>query len=137
VGDWKDGDGGHLDEVVVTLFEGPHSYTGEDVLEISAHGSPWVLRRIVECARLSGVRLAIPGEFTLRAVGNGKMDLTQAEAVREFIEAQTEQQAKTALKQMDGSLSRPGLTSLKTTLMCLQTRRWPLRFVGPGNSSAV
>jgi tRNA modification GTPase len=106
VGDWKDGDGGHLDEVVVTLFEGPHSYTGEDVLEISAHGNPWVLRRIVECARLSGVRLAIPGEFTLRAVGNGKMDLTQAEAVREFIEAQTEQQAKTALKQMDGSLSR-------------------------------
>jgi tRNA modification GTPase len=106
VGAWNDAAGIQVDEVVVTLFKGPHSYTGEDVLEISAHGNPLVLRRIVECARLMGVRLATPGEFTLRAVANGKMDLTQAEAVQEFIGAQTEQQAKTALRQMDGALSK-------------------------------
>ena len=106
VGIWNDPSGAQVDEVVVTLFKGPHSYTGEDVLEISAHGNPLVLRRIVECARLLGIRLATAGEFTLRAVANGKMDLTQAEAVKEFIEAQTEEQAKTALRQMDGALSK-------------------------------
>jgi tRNA modification GTPase len=95
-----------VDEVVVTGFRAPQSYTGEDVVEITGHGNPLVLRRIVECARRSGARIAEPGEFTLRAVANGKMDLIQAEAVREFIAAQTEQQARTALRQMEGALSR-------------------------------
>ena len=95
-----------LDEVVVTYFQAPHSYTGEDVVEISGHGNPQVLRRLLDSACTSGARLARPGEFTLRAVAHGKMDLLQAEAVREFIEAQTETQTRTALRQMGGSLSK-------------------------------
>jgi tRNA modification GTPase len=106
VGIWNDVHGSQIDQVVLTFFHGPESYTGEDVIEISAHGSPFVLRRILKTANLAGARLAQPGEFTLRAVAHGKMDLVQAEAVREFIEAQTEQQAKTALKQMEGSVSK-------------------------------
>jgi tRNA modification GTPase len=95
-----------LDEVVVTYFQAPHSYTGEDVVEISGHGNPHVLKRLLDTACTSGARLARPGEFTLRAVAHGKMDLLQAEAVREFIEAQTEAQTRTALRQMGGSLSK-------------------------------
>jgi tRNA modification GTPase len=106
LGKWTDAQGEDLDETVVTFFQAPHSYTGEDVIEISAHGNPFVLGRIVETIRMAGVRQATPGEFTLRAVARGKMDLLQAEAVREFIEAQTDRQARTALRQMEGSLSR-------------------------------
>ena len=106
VGLWNNADDEPIDEVVVTFFQRPHTYTGEDVLEISAHGNPFVLRRIVESARRRGARLAGPGEFTWRAVAHGKMDLVQAEAVKDFIEAQTEHQAKTALSQMEGSLSK-------------------------------
>jgi len=106
VGSWHDADGEEIDEVISTFFQGPNSYTGEDVLEISAHGSPLALRRVVETATGAGARLAAPGEFTLRAVAHGKMDLVQAEGVRDFIEAQTERQASNALRQMQGSLSR-------------------------------
>jgi tRNA modification GTPase len=105
VGKWLDGTGEQIDEVILTLFLGPHSFTGEDVVEISAHGNPLALRRIVQCVRAAGARIAEPGEFTLRAVAHGKIDLAQAEAVREFIEAQTDRQARTALSQMAGSLS--------------------------------
>jgi tRNA modification GTPase len=106
VGTWNDLDGTEIDEVVLTFFQAPRSYTGENMVEIGAHGNPFVLRRILKTANLAGARLAVPGEFTLRAVAHGKMDLVQAEAVREFIEAQTEQQAKLALRQMEGSVSR-------------------------------
>ena len=106
VGAWLGSDGDPIDEVVVTFFRGPQSYTGEDVVEISGHGNPVTLGRIVASTQSAGARIAAPGEFTLRAVAHGKMDLTQAEAVREFVEAQTEQQAKTALRQMEGSLSK-------------------------------
>jgi len=106
IGTWNDPQDEEIDEVVITFFQAPHSYTGEDVLEISAHGNPLVLRRILETARHEGVRLAAPGEFTMRAVAHGKMDLLQAEAVRDFIQAQTEQQARTALRQMDGTLAK-------------------------------
>jgi len=102
---WVDENGAAIDEVVATLLKSPNSYTGEDVLEISAHGNPLILRRIVDTVRALGIRLAAPGEFTLRAVVNGKMDLIQAEAVRSFIDAQTEAQARTALLQMSGALS--------------------------------
>src|SRR5882672_10254766 len=85
VGVWMDVGGNTIDEVVATLFKSPNSYTGEDVLEISAHGNPLTLSRIVESAQAAGVRLAAPGEFTFRAVLNHKMDLIQAEAVRSFI----------------------------------------------------
>ncbi|HJZ97141.1 MAG TPA: GTPase, partial [Candidatus Solibacter sp.] len=95
-----------MDEVVVTYFERPHSYTTDDVIEISAHGSPVVLRHIVELALARGARVAEPGEFTMRAFLNGRIDLTQAEAVRDLIESQTLYQAKVAAQQLEGSLSK-------------------------------
>lgn len=94
-----------IDEVVVTYFAKPHSYTTDDVIEISAHGSPVVLRHIVELALARGARLAEPGEFTMRAFLNGRIDLTQAEAVRDLIESQTLYQAKVAAQQLEGALS--------------------------------
>ncbi|HKD78318.1 MAG TPA: tRNA uridine-5-carboxymethylaminomethyl(34) synthesis GTPase MnmE [Candidatus Angelobacter sp.] len=98
--------GERIDEAVVSFFAKPHSYTADDVVEISAHGSPVVLRHIVELATLRGARLAEPGEFTMRAFLNGRIDLTQAEAVRDLIESQTLFQAKVAAQQLEGSLSR-------------------------------
>jgi tRNA modification GTPase len=95
-----------IDEVVVTYFAKPHSYTTDDVIEISAHGSPVVLRHIVELCVAAGARLAEPGEFTMRAFLNGRIDLTQAEAVRDLIDSQTLYQAKVAAQQLEGSLSR-------------------------------
>jgi tRNA modification GTPase len=94
-----------IDEVVVTYFAKPHSYTTDDIIEISAHGSPVVLRHIVELALARGARLAEPGEFTMRAFLNGRLDLTQAEAVRDLIDSQTLFQAKVAAQQLDGALS--------------------------------
>src|SRR5215831_13701776 len=95
-----------IDEVVVTYFQKPHSYTTGDIIEISAHGSPVVLRHIVESAIARGARLAEPGEFTMRAFLNGRIDLTQAEAVRDLIESQTLFQAKVAAQQLEGALSK-------------------------------
>ncbi len=95
-----------IDEVIVTHFAKPHSYTTDDIVEISAHGSPVILRHIVEMALASGARLAEPGEFTMRAFLNGRLDLTQAEAVRDLIDAQTFFQAKVAAQQLEGALSR-------------------------------
>lgn len=95
-----------IDEVVVTFFAKPHSYTTDDVVEISAHGSPVVLRHVIELATLAGARLAEPGEFTMRAFLNGRIDLTQAEAVRDLIESQTLYQAKVAAQQLEGALSK-------------------------------
>ena len=97
--------GAQIDEVVVTYFAKPHSYTTDDIVEISAHGSPVVLRHIVELCLAGGARLAEPGEFTMRAFLNGRLDLTQAEAVRDLIESQTLFQAKVASQQLDGALS--------------------------------
>ncbi len=94
-----------IDEVVVTYFAKPHSYITDDIVEISAHGSPVVLRHIVELAIARGARLAEPGEFTMRAFLNGRLDLTQAEAVRDLIESQTLFQAKVAAQQLNGALS--------------------------------
>jgi tRNA modification GTPase len=95
-----------IDEVVVTYFAKPFSYTTDDLVEISAHGSPVVLRHVVERALARGARLAEPGEFTMRAFLNGRIDLIQAEAVRDLIEAQTVYQAKVAAQQLEGALSR-------------------------------
>ncbi len=95
-----------IDEVVVTYFAKPHSYTTDDIIEISAHGSPVVLRHVVELALAGGARLAEPGEFTMRAFLNGRIDLTQAEAVRDLIESQTLYQAQVAAQQLEGALSR-------------------------------
>lgn len=95
-----------IDEVVVTYFAKPHSYTTDEIVEIAAHGSPVVLRHIVEMCIAAGARLAEPGEFTMRAFLNGRIDLTQAEAVRDLIDSQTLYQAKVAAQQLEGALSR-------------------------------
>jgi tRNA modification GTPase len=94
------------DRVVVTRFVAPFSYTGEDVVEISAHGSPVVLNSIVRAAIDRGARLAEPGEFTLRAFLNGKLDLIQAEAVADLIDAVTPLQARAAFDQLEGTLTQ-------------------------------
>lgn len=98
--------GARLDEAVVTYFAAPRSYTGEDVIEISAHGSPVLLAHLLQVLLAQGARLAEPGEFTERAFLSGRMDLTQAEAVRDLIDAKTLLQAQVAAQQMGGSLSR-------------------------------
>jgi tRNA modification GTPase len=95
-----------LDEAMVTYFARPRSYTGEDLVEIAAHGSPVILDMLVRLALRRGARLARPGEFTERAFLAGRLDLTQAEAVRDLIEAQTLYQARIAAEQMGGALSR-------------------------------
>ena len=93
------------DTVVVTSFPAPASYTGEDVIEIGAHGSGVVLRGIVKAAIAEGARLSAPGEFTLRAFLNGKIDLAQAEAIADLIDAATPMQARAAFDQLSGTLS--------------------------------
>jgi tRNA modification GTPase len=106
VGELTAADGGVMDQVVVTWFQAPRSYTAEDVVEISCHGAPVILRHAVERACASGARLAEPGEFTFRAYLNGRLDLPQAEAVRDLIESVTLYQARVAARQAGGSLSR-------------------------------
>ena len=98
-------DGGHkLDDVLLTVFRAPHSYTGEDVVEIAGHGGVLVVRRILDLLLKSGARSAQPGEFTQRAYLSGKMDLTQAEAVMDLITAQTDLALRAATEQLEGRL---------------------------------
>ena len=106
VAELLDVDGHAVDQVVVTFFQAPRSYTAEDLIEISCHGSPVVLRHAVERALAAGARLAEPGEFTLRAFLLGRIDLPQAEAVRDLIDATTLYQARIAAQQAGGSVSR-------------------------------
>jgi tRNA modification GTPase len=113
--------GGVVDHAIVTFFPSPHSYTGEDVAEISAHGSPVVLREIVNAAIGCGARLAEPGEFTLRAFLNGRIDLTQAEAVADLIDAATPLQARAAFDQLEGTLTG-AIASIDATLFDLIAR---------------
>ncbi len=106
IAELADETGQTVDQVVATYFAAPKSYTTEDVIEISCHGAPVVLRYCLERAIAHGARPAEPGEFTLRAYVNGRIDLPQAEAVRDLIEATTLYQARVAAQQMDGSVSR-------------------------------
>jgi len=106
LGEMRDAQGHVVDQVIVTFFERPHSFTAEDVVEICCHGSPVVLRHAVQSAVNAGARLAEPGEFTMRAFLNGRLDLPQAEAVRDLIEATTIYQARVAVQQTAGSVSR-------------------------------
>ncbi len=111
-----DGESDVVDQVVVAYFPAPRSYTAEDVVEISCHGSPVVLHHcLARCLRL-GARLAEPGEFTMRAFINGRIDLAQAEAVRDLIDSTTLYQARVAARQLDGSVSRR-LAPFKTSLL--------------------
>lgn len=95
-----------IDQAVVTFFKSPHSYTGDDVVELSCHGSPPLLLRILDTMLILGARAADPGEFTMRAVANGRLNLTQAEAVRDLIEAQTHAAVRQAARQLGGELSK-------------------------------
>ena len=111
-----DEQGETVDETIVTYFAAPKSYTAEDVIEISCHGAPVVLRHCVARAVRAGARLAEPGEFTLRAYLNGRIDLPRAEAVRDLIDATTLYQARVAARQTQGSVSRM-LAPIKAQLL--------------------
>lgn len=107
---------GKVDEVLVTYFRAPNSYTGEDVVEISCHGGVLVTRRVLDLLLMAGTRMANPGEFTQRAFLNGKMDLTQAEAVMDLIRAQTELALRAANEQLAGHLGSE-LTEIRELLL--------------------
>src|SRR3989338_4439170 len=107
-----------LDRVLISLFKGPHSYTGEDVIEVSSHGGIANSQRILKAIMKQGVRMADPGEFTKRAFLNGRIDLTQAEAVIDVIKAKTETSLNLAVKQLAGTLSLK-IKQLKDDLMKL------------------
>jgi tRNA modification GTPase len=108
-----------LDEALLALMRGPHSYTAEDVVEIQAHGGPLVLRRILDAALSEGARLANPGEMTLRAFLNGRIDLAQAEAVMDVIGARTDESLHLALEQLRGRLSEQVQAARQDTLGAL------------------
>lgn len=97
---------GVLDHCLVTYFQAPHSFTGEDMVEISCHGSPVVLRQLIDLIQSHDARMAEPGEFTLRACRNGKLNLSQAEAIRDLINAQTQAAAVQATRQLSGELAQ-------------------------------
>ncbi len=101
----KDEEGHLIDEVLVTVFKTPKSYTGENVAEVSCHGSPFIIQQLIQLFIKKGARLAQPGEFTLRAFLNGRMDLSQAEAVADLIAAESESAHQVALQQMRGGFS--------------------------------
>ncbi len=109
-----------LDEVMVSVFRAPHSFTGEDVVEISCHGSQYIIQRAMQLLVAAGCQMARPGEFTQRAFLNGKMDLSRAEAVADLIAAQNAAQHRVALSQMRGGISRK-LAALREQLLHLTT----------------
>lgn len=107
-----------IDEALITYFKAPHSFTGEDIVEISCHGSPVLLRQVIDICLKLGARMADPGEFTLRALANGRMNLAEAEAVRDLIDAQTTASARQAVRQLRGEFSNK-LTPIKDKLLDL------------------
>lgn len=119
--DYRECDGALLDDVLVTFFAGPHSYSGEDSLEISGHGNPFIAQKILEDLYARGCRPAEPGEFTQRAFLNGRMDLSQAEAVMDLIHARSERALAAANQQLRGALGRR-MTVLVDTLLGVLAR---------------
>lgn len=115
----RDADGSMVDRVVAVVYEGPRSYTGEDLAELSGHGGALSAAAVVALLLRRGARLAEPGEFTRRAVLNGKLDLLQAEAIADVVDAETEAGRRAALRQLDGGLSRR-ITSLRRRLIELE-----------------
>ncbi len=105
-----------IDEAVITYFKAPHSFTGEDIVEISCHGSPVLLRQVIDLCLKLGARMADAGEFSLRALANGRMNLAQAEAIRDLIDAQTTASARQAVRQLQGEFSNQ-LQPLKDDLL--------------------
>ncbi len=120
----KDSAGDAIDEAILTYFKAPNSFTGEDIVEISCHGSPIVLRRVIDECLAAGARLADPGEFSLRALANGRMDLAEVEAIRDLIDARSTAAARQALRQMKGELShrlQPIKDELLDTIVILES----------------
>jgi tRNA modification GTPase len=117
-GQVTDMDGKELDEVLVSVFRAPHSYTGEDSTEISCHGSSYIVQNLLESLIWNGARQAKPGEYTMRAFMNGKLDLSQAEAVADLIASSTQATHQMAMSQMRGQFSRE-LTDLQGQLLHL------------------
>ena len=109
-------DGSEIDEGIATCFCAPHSYTGEDMCELSIHGSPVLVSSVLDCLCEAGARLAAPGEFTMRAFLNGKIDLAQAEAIRDIIDSSTHYQAQVAAKQRSGMMGQK-LSPIKEQLV--------------------
>jgi tRNA modification GTPase len=117
-----------LDDVLFTFFQGPRSYTGEDSLEISCHGNPFIAQRVLEDLLARGCRPAEPGEFTQRAFLHGQMDLSQAEAVMDLIHARSEKALLAANQQLRGSLGR----QMKGLIAGFGPRRGLYRLPGRG-----
>ncbi len=116
--DIHDAAGGVLDRGVVVVFPAPRSFTGEDMMEATVHGSPYLVERLIAACVAAGARRAEPGEFTRRAVANGKIDLVQAEAVRDLVVAETALQLRNAREQLAGALSQQ-FNSLRAELVAL------------------
>lgn len=113
--------GSVLDEALVCYFKAPHSFTGEDVVELNCHGSPVLLRSVIDATLALDARMANPGEFSLRAVANGRMQLSQAEAIRDLIDAQTDAAVHLATRQLKGEISY-ALQPLKEELLAIIVR---------------
>ncbi|MBW3563903.1 MAG: tRNA uridine-5-carboxymethylaminomethyl(34) synthesis GTPase MnmE [Acidobacteria bacterium] len=112
---------GPIDQAVVTAFEGPETYTGEDLVEFSTHGSEWVVERLIDAVVRRGARIAQPGEFTERAVANGRIDLVQAEAVGDLIASRTEMQARLSMANLEGRIGELS-RSIRQDLVELESR---------------
>src|SRR5258706_1950029 len=113
-----------LDQAMVCYFKAPHSFTGEDVVELHCHGSPILLRTIIDLILKLSARLADPGEFSLRAVANGRLKLTEAEAIRDVIDAQTDSALRQATRQLKGEISnrlRPAQDALLEIIVRLRS----------------
>ena len=110
-----------VDEVLVTIFKNPHSYTGEDVVEVSCHGSVYIQNKLIQLFLSQGARMAKAGEFTMRAFSNGKMDLSQAEAVADLIASDSKAAHQVALQQMRGGFSNE-LKELREELINLKSK---------------
>jgi tRNA modification GTPase len=122
-------DEGVLDQCLVTYFQAPHSFTGEDMVEISCHGSPVVLRQLIDLIQSHEARLAEPGDFTLRSCRNGKMNLSQAEAIRDLINAQTQAAAVQATRQLSGELAQALQPSKHELIRVIVTLESAIEFV--------
>ena len=115
-GEIKDKNGNTIDDVMVSVFKAPHSYTGEDSTEISCHGSRYILQQVMQCLIQAGCRHAQPGEYTRRAFMNGKMDLSQAEAVADLIASTNKATHQMAMSQLKGHFSNE-LSTLREKLL--------------------
>lgn len=124
-GNILDENGGVIDDVLVSVFKNPNSYTGEDSVEISFHGSQLIAKKIIKSLLYLNLRLAEPGEFTKRAFLNGKLDLAQAEAVVDVINSRTDASLRGARNQLDGMLSQK-VNLLRKGLIKLHQLKFPL-----------